>query len=69
PASCGLSWQTHSVQRCGLPALDRHPPALKLQCVLLKGHESGAQARIPARSPSKKAATFDRDSLYKFNLN
>ena len=30
PASCGLSWQTHSVQRCGLPAPDRHRPALKL---------------------------------------
>ncbi len=41
PASCGLSWQTHSVQRCGLPAPDRHRPAL---------------ARTAARSPGKKLA-------------
>ena len=42
---------------------------LLLIATSLPGSSRGALACNAARSPKKKAATFDRDSLYKSNLN
>ncbi len=36
PHPCGLSWQPHSVQRCEMPAPERHQPAGQLPCTLLE---------------------------------
>ncbi|WP_236722772.1 hypothetical protein, partial [Pantoea latae] len=46
PHPCGLSWQTHSVQRCEMPAPERPQPAGQLPCALLekdgKGHRASS---------------------------
>ncbi len=34
PLPCVLSWLTHSVQRCEMPAPERHQPAGQLPCTL-----------------------------------
>ncbi|MDF2913417.1 MAG: hypothetical protein K0R96_1538, partial [Pantoea agglomerans] len=45
------------------------PAAAEVLWPALRLSSRGALARTAARSPGKKAATFDRDSLYKSNLN
>jgi len=60
PLPCGLSWQTHSVQRCELPAPERLQPAGQLPWALLekdgKGHRAAARGR-PGRGGGAVART------------